>query len=537
MLSNDLRIDFSSPIRHITAGVSIYAPAGTLEAMYTASNKLVSFQVDRTGESSKFFGFGIMHKAEIKLLPVPLPQKEDEVKICYFGEAPDEWIEAENAYPYPTFKIDEIKKDENTGDITIIAYDKLYEANAHTAAELDLQGGYSLALLAYACANLLGLSFEYRGVDTNAFDYYYYPTGANLEGSETIRELLDALAEATKTIYFVDSGNKLVFKRIVDADTLSITKADYITLKSGNNRQLTTITLTTELGDNLTATTGENGVTQYIRNNPLLELRSDIDTFLNDALTVVGNMALNEFNLEWRGNVLLEVGDKIEIEDKDGNYLVSYVLNDVTTYNGGLSEKTSWSYESSSEVSSNPSTLGTLLKETYAKVDKANKQVEIVVSEVGENTASISAIQSNIDSISASVTQVQNVTETSIEGLNESVSALQTDVSNFKLQADSALLEFKRELEADGVDKITTSTGYSFDSDGLNITKSGSELNTTITEDGMTVRRYNEVVLVADNQGVRAEDLHATTYLIIGGTSRFEDYQYGARTGCFWIGG
>ena len=47
--------------------------------------------------------------------------------------------------------------------------------------------------------------------------------------------------------------------------------------------------------------------------------------------------------------------------------------------------------------------------------------------------------------------------------------------------------------------------------------------------------KNNEEVLTANNIGVDAKNLHATTYLIIGSNSRFEDY--GSRTGCFWIGG
>ena len=56
-----------------------------------------------------------------------------------------------------------------------------------------------------------------------------------------------------------------------------------------------------------------------------------------------------------------------------------------------------------------------------------------------------------------------------------------------------------------------------------------------ITEDGMKISKNNTEMLVADNQGVKAEDLHATTYLIIGNNSRFEDYESN-RTGCFFIG-
>ena len=60
-------------------------------------------------------------------------------------------------------------------------------------------------------------------------------------------------------------------------------------------------------------------------------------------------------------------------------------------------------------------------------------------------------------------------------------------------------------------------------------------MTTQITEDGMTVFRDNTAILIANNVGVDAVNLHATTYLIIGNNSRFEDYGEN-RTGCFWIG-
>lgn len=95
-----------------------------------------------------------------------------------------------------------------------------------------------------------------------------------------------------------------------------------------------------------------------------------------------------------------------------------------------------------------------------------------------------------------------------------------------------------KDAMSNGVERVETSTGYTFDMDGLKISKSGSEMTTKITEDGMTVYRDEEAVLIADNEGVKAEDLHATTYLIIGKNSRFEDYVKNEkqRTGCFWIG-
>ena len=52
----------------------------------------------------------------------------------------------------------------------------------------------------------------------------------------------------------------------------------------------------------------------------------------------------------------------------------------------------------------------------------------------------------------------------------------------------------------------------------------------------MRISRDDEEVLKVDNTGVDAANLRATTYLIIGLNSRFEDYDKNTRTGCFWIG-
>ena len=88
---------------------------------------------------------------------------------------------------------------------------------------------------------------------------------------------------------------------------------------------------------------------------------------------------------------------------------------------------------------------------------------------------------------------------------------------------------------ANGVNKVTTSTGFTFNQEGLTIKKSDVDITTNISEDGMRVSKGGQVVLTADNNGVEALNLHATTYLIIGDNSRFEDYDNGSRTGCFWI--
>lgn len=89
---------------------------------------------------------------------------------------------------------------------------------------------------------------------------------------------------------------------------------------------------------------------------------------------------------------------------------------------------------------------------------------------------------------------------------------------------------------SDGAEKVSTVTGYTFDQTGMTVEKTGGEIKTQITEDGMRVYKNGSGVLTANSAGVDAVDLKASTYLVVGDRSRFENY--GAdRTGCFWIGG
>lgn len=146
----------------------------------------------------------------------------------------------------------------------------------------------------------------------------------------------------------------------------------------------------------------------------------------------------------------------------------------------------------------------------------------------------------NSNNIFASVTESKKETDKSIQSVNDalgSTNGLITDLTkevSAKMTSEAVELQIKTAME-NGTSKVVTNTGFTFDDVGMTVEKSGSEMKTQITEDGMTVYQNSEAVLTANNQGVDAKNLHATTYLIIGQNSRFEDYGSN-RTGCFWIG-
>lgn len=134
------------------------------------------------------------------------------------------------------------------------------------------------------------------------------------------------------------------------------------------------------------------------------------------------------------------------------------------------------------------------------------------------------------------------------DGVNDLMSIMDNHISTQVSELDGRLTQVEQnadglvirvqDLENQEVDHVTTTTGFTFDANGLLIQKAGSEMMNQLTENGMYVKRSDTDVLTADNVGVNAINLTARQYLHIGENSRFEDYSNGVdtkRTACYLL--
>lgn len=182
----------------------------------------------------------------------------------------------------------------------------------------------------------------------------------------------------------------------------------------------------------------------------------------------------------------------------------------------------------------------------WVKIERGNKStdwspapedvqsgIDDLTEQVNANRKHLSSLEVGNQEILMSVQTIEKNTSDAINGINNELSELHKDVG-MAITEDELKIHVSQEIKK-GVNNVTTSTGFTFNDEGLMVSKTNSELSTKITEDGMKVLKNKEVVLEANSVGVNAKNLHATTYLIIGKNSRFEDF--GNRTGCFWIGG
>ena len=502
----------------------------TILNTFTYDGALQSFTIERTGDESSFFGFGICNKLTLKLR-----DKERNINITK-GQRLDVSmaVGSDYLYPFPAFDVEEVTRDENTNALTITAYDAIYKANNYKVSDMKLPQSYTIFGFAAAASSLLGIPIKLDGLTAEEFNTEY-SNGANFEGTESVREALNDVAEATGTIYFINNNWELVFKTldISGNPVLAIDKSQYFTLSAKTKNTLTGITSATELGDNVTVGT-TTGAHQYLRDNAFLENRDDISTLLSNIFAKVSGLSMYQFDLKYRGNFLLECGDKISITTKDDEVINCYILNDTITYNGGLVGTVKCNYNSAQgETASNPHNIGDAIKQTYARVDKVNKNIELLVSDISENTQDIAQLQLDTNNIRASVTNVQNNLDNMTDDLGNRITDVERK-AELAMTPEQVQIKISEAL-ADGVTSVVTETGFVFNSDGLTISKNDSEISTNIDEDGMSIYKNNEEVLTADNTGVTQVNATIKQYLIVGKNSRFEDYG-SDRTGCFWIG-
>ena len=515
--------------RRTFKGSALFAGTAPFTAKHT--DYLKSFKIERTSENNKMFGFGIAQKLTIELLdPNGNLDPKDFAEVALslgVNELP--------VLPFtPSYTIDpaETKRDEVSYTLTLTGYDLLDKANKTHVIDIDLLNqlgnDYSPEDVLDKIAQYLSRGYVIVG-DAPGWGINY-PDGANLDGSETLREVLDDIAEITQSIYFVNVEDCIVFKSISHENAVdTIDNSQYMELKTGKDIGLSGLAFTNELGDNLELNLG-TGYVQAIHDNAFIEPRENKEELLDLFVDYVLDTYNTPIECVLRGNFLYEPGDCLRIVDKVGAPFRIFLFNDTITYDGGLSQKIQWECGDGFDGHSNATTIGEAIKQTFAKVDKVNKKVEIVASMAEGNTAAIGAIQVDTESVKANVKKIE---ETTIPGMANEVEQLRQEVE-LKVSPDQLSIEIQKEL-GKGVNAVETTTGFTFNEDGLTVEKSGSAIKTQITEDGMTVYKNDDAVLTADNGGVKAKDLHARTFLIIGENSRFEDY--GNRTGCFWIGG
>lgn len=252
------------------------------------------------------------------------------------------------------------------------------------------------------------------------------------------------------------------------------------------------------------AIVGDGANTYIIEDNFLVYGKEpeELEEIANRTFDKIKTIQYRPMKVTLKGNPCLEAGDTVCIHTRNKE-VASYILQ--RTIKGIQSLKDIFESDGVFEYAEKMNSTNKEVKQLRGKINILEKTVE----------QSVAKIEDVEKEMSTTITQTVKGLKVEIESAAENIGNLQENV-------------------AENTENINKTT-YEFNTEDFTVSKEGEEIETHISHDGMTVKKDGQDVLVANNKGVDATNLHAKTYLIIGQNSRFEDYGTN-RTGCFWIG-
>lgn len=241
--------------------------------------------------------------------------------------------------------------------------------------------------------------------------------------NETCREVLANIAQLAGAYARIGRDNKLYLKFFSSENTEEITTDDYkrdikINNVYGPINKLT-LNMSQVEGESISVEDTDSidtiGVKELIiSDNYFLYTQEKREKAINAIWNVVHNFKYVDFeaNVE-KARPYLDAGDSIKILSEDGTEHYTYLLSNEIIFDGGLNEKISATADTETETKySMVPEISNKLKHTEIVVDKANQQIQLIASEIGDREEKTSTITQDIDRIESQIKDVIDFTRT-----------------------------------------------------------------------------------------------------------------------------
>ena len=374
---------------------------------------LKSISIDNSPHNGKPWGYSISEYCQVELLPTVTTQIAvgDMIEV---GFAIGEHYDVANPnIRYNHYIVDSIDTDQVTGVLTLNCYDKIYQLNNKTYADVEITYPCTLEQLQQAVLRTIGgisvpIDIINKDLVINSQPY---------TSDTCLRDVLDDILELTGGIcsythYYIPPINESGFilagvgrdlqpsGHYVD-EILTINKSDYYNVTTSTDIcQVSGVACTNALGDTVSVGDG-SGYVMVLADNDILAQMDDLSktAILTELLTRATNI-IRPYSIDWRGNPALLVGDIVKIIDKDNNEYLTAYMGGSLRYDGGLRATSSWESEHTTDVSLAPtSSISDVLKVTKAIVDKTNQQIELTVAEIGSAKSPYATLKMRLDAI------------------------------------------------------------------------------------------------------------------------------------------
>lgn len=506
---------------------------------------MVDFEIeDNCYVNDKFIGTTVSKKITVNILnpdnSINLENKEIVVNTGIVINGEEELVSFGNFIIEKPTTEETKEKTKFTGYDYMIKFNKKYE---------DLVE-YPITLQEY-----LAKLCEQVGIElgsTNIVNGTYEIQGNPFTNNEDCKTVLSNVAQLCGGFAHIGRNNKLYITNLTNGSVETIDGNNYTSFeKNEQYGEVNSVIL------RLSQVEGENTVkedTESIELNGLTEITIADNYFLNNAeerekvidaiFNQLDGLRYIPITCSYYGFPYLDSGDAIialDIKDVD---CPTYIFNHKFKYNGAFSgeietpamTKTQTAYKNIVDIK-------TRFQNVELKVDKINGNITSIVEETTNLETKVQETETlannNYQDI---INQLGDYAkEADVVSIKESVEASQTN--------SELAIEIAKQVQTDGVTRLDTKTGYTFNEEGLTIEKTNAKTKTTLNEVGLDVKdatgSSDESLLFAgydEESGetiVKSKNMTVEKYLVIGKYSRMEDFIVDGvkATGVFWING
>lgn len=425
----------ASPSRMIRGKVVVVD--GGLTSEYGYANKLQSIEQEVSAVKGKMFGAVVSYKSTIKLIDV-----KNVVQINVGAKASPQIGLVDELLPMTPVYISSNTFDEVKGIRTLIGEDAIGFTDKYIWNDIkgDLGATFTIQDVFAAIASKIGTEFMITGELPNINAVYTKAT-FNVNGDETLRQILTAAAEATGAMVFINGNGKMEIKMLSSTIDLAIDKNTQFNLSTEPSSSLSGIISINELNDMISVGNNSSYVS-VISVNPFIDPTDDSSQgkLQNLFVKCQGN-TFYPYKLKWRGNPALEIGDKIRLTLRDGSTIDTWYLGEKIKYTGGMSAESSWEADESEKPEVGSQTISDTTRRTMAKVDKANQKITLLTEASGEQGQKISQLEVSLDGIRTEVSEVSSTANgamTKATTVEQTVDGLKVQVTEANGKADKA---------------------------------------------------------------------------------------------------
>lgn len=423
----------ASPSRMIRGKVVVVD--GGLTSEYGYANKLQSIEQEVSAVKGKMFGAVVSYKTTIKLIDV-----KNVVQINVGAKASPQIGLVNELLPMTPVYISSNTFDEVKGIRTLVGEDAIGFTDKYTWNDIkgDIGDTFTIRDVFEKIASKIGTQAITSGTMPNIGETYTKAT-FNVNGDETLRQILTAAAEATGTIVFIDGDGDLKIKLLRPGVDLAIDKNVQFNLSTEPSSTLSGIVAVNELNDMISVGNNTSYVS-VISVNPFIDPTDDSSQGkLQNLFVECQNNTFYPYKLKWRGNPALEIGDKIRLTLRDGSTVDTWYLGEKIKYTGGMSAESSWEADDSENPEIGSQTIADTTRRTMAKVDKANQKITLLTAASDEQGQKLSQLEVSLDGIRTEVSEVSNTAneakqtaseaKQTADSITTTVTEIQTDLT------------------------------------------------------------------------------------------------------------